>query len=139
MVLCGNEYNLLELTYSVYILVILHVPIFFFFFLNDPPPPEFSPLPLHAAFPIWVGEARRHDRVPRRRHVGRAQRGGERVREGERRRGVDSQGTRQVDARTVRLVARDEQQTFRRDELGAGPRHVERRAHPRRLLSIRLP
>src|SRR2546430_15413977 len=26
---------------------------FTFFFFNDPPPPEFSPLPLHAPFPIW--------------------------------------------------------------------------------------
>src|SRR5256885_15098737 len=26
-----------------------------FFFLNDPPPPEFSPLPHHAALPIWGG------------------------------------------------------------------------------------
>src|SRR2546430_15525527 len=24
-----------------------------FFFLNDPAPPEISPLPLHAALPIW--------------------------------------------------------------------------------------
>src|SRR3989449_4501299 len=29
---------------------------FFFFFLNDPAPPEISPLPLHAALPIF------HDR-----------------------------------------------------------------------------
>src|SRR5256884_3871184 len=27
--------------------------VFFFFFLNDPPPPEISPLPLHAALPIY--------------------------------------------------------------------------------------
>src|SRR5256884_8312590 len=26
---------------------------FFFFFLNDPAPPEISPLPLHAALPIY--------------------------------------------------------------------------------------
>src|SRR5256885_14049914 len=26
----------------------------FFFFLNNPPPPEIYPLPLHAAFPIWI-------------------------------------------------------------------------------------
>src|SRR3712207_7468378 len=27
---------------------------FSFFFLNDTPPPEISPLPLHAALPIWL-------------------------------------------------------------------------------------
>src|SRR5256884_337569 len=27
---------------------------FFFFFFNDPAPPEISPLPLHAALPIWL-------------------------------------------------------------------------------------
>src|SRR2546428_5353608 len=42
----------------VCIFVLLWVPLqrsFLFFFLMDPAPPEFSPLPLHAALPIWPG------------------------------------------------------------------------------------
>src|SRR2546429_2938940 len=31
--------------------------VFFFFFLNDPPPPEISPLPLHAALPIYLARS----------------------------------------------------------------------------------
>src|SRR2546430_678150 len=31
---------------------------FFFFFLNNPPPPNISPLPLHAALPIYPADRR---------------------------------------------------------------------------------
>src|SRR2546430_5068578 len=37
---------------------------FAFFFLNDPAPPELSPLPLHAALPIFLPPARPRSRAP---------------------------------------------------------------------------
>src|ERR1039458_178898 len=45
-------------------IVLLFFVFFFFFFLNEPAPPEISPLPLHAALPIYIMvNASRHKRV----------------------------------------------------------------------------
>src|SRR5256885_16435891 len=46
-----NVYHLLLFLLFLTVPTLLHS--FFFFFLNDTAPPEISPLPLHAAFPIW--------------------------------------------------------------------------------------
>src|SRR5256714_6035704 len=52
------------LFFFIYLFITLHFFIFFFF--NDPAPPEFSPLPLHAALPIWcTRRSRRSSSSPR--------------------------------------------------------------------------
>src|SRR5256885_14075342 len=50
----GQDFYFVKLNYFNVICIYFHI-VYFFFFLNDPPPPEFSPFPLHAAFPLSTG------------------------------------------------------------------------------------